>query len=97
MTNDRRVPSELTPERRRLLARKGRILYGKACSPSGRGSCAESFVLRQLELGHLEVVRDLLQFLESQLDVLRTNDPDGLLSVTETLARRIRRRLLGNS
>ncbi|MFI5461318.1 MAG: hypothetical protein ACHRXM_38440 [Isosphaerales bacterium] len=85
--------SELSLERRALLARKGRILYGKSCGTPGRGSCAESFALHQLRLGNLDVVRDLLQFLEGQLGSLRAHDPDDLMPMTEALVTRIRGQL----
>jgi len=82
--------SELSPERRALLARKGQILYQKSCGASGRGSCALSFALHQLRLGNLDVVRDLLHFLEGQLGMLRVHDPDQLMPTTEALVTRIR-------
>jgi len=88
-----RVQSERSPERRELLARKGRILYGKFCGTGGRGICAESFALYQLRLGNVEVVHDLLKFLDNQLDALRVNDPEGLLPMTEALTARIRQQL----
>jgi hypothetical protein len=88
-----RVQSELSAERRALLARKGQILYGKSCGANGRGTCAESFALYQLRLGHVAVVRDLLEFLNGRLDALRVDDPDGLLPMTESLADEIRRHL----
>ena len=87
------VQTELTTERRSLLARKGQILYGKYCGTRGRGICAENFALHQLRFGHVEVVRDLLQFLDARLAALRDHDPDGLLSMTEMLAGRVRQHL----
>lgn len=84
------VESTLSPEDRARLARKGEILYGKFC---GTRICAESFALRQAKLGNLEVVHDLLRFLDDRLDALRLDDPDGRLAMTETLAARIRRNL----
>ena len=84
---------ELTPERRALLARKGRILYGKYCGTGGRGICAESFALHQLRQGDVEVVDDLLRFLDAQLVALREHDPEELASMTEGLAERVRRHL----
>jgi hypothetical protein len=89
---DRLLP-ELSPEERARLARKGEILYGKSCGKSGRGDCAESFAVHQLRLGRVEVVHDLLQFLDGRLKVLRSADPDGRLPATEALAARIRRHL----
>ena len=87
------LASDLLPEERARLARKGEILYRKSCGKSGRGACAESFAVQQLRLGHVEVVHDLLRFLDGRLDTLRTADPDGLLPATEALAARIRRHL----
>lgn len=87
------MPSHLTPEERARLARKGEILYGKSCGTSGRGTCAESFAVHQLRLGRAEVARDLLRFLDGRLATLRSDDPDGLLPMTEALAARIRRHL----
>jgi hypothetical protein len=87
------MDSHLSPEERARLARKGEILYGKSCGTSGRGTCAESFAVHQLRLGHIEVARDLLQFLDERIAVLRSDDPDGLLPMTEVLAARIRRHL----
>jgi hypothetical protein len=88
-----RGQSELSEERRALLARKGRILYGKSCGTGGRGTCAGSFAQYQLRLGHVAVVRDLLEFLNGRLDALRADDPDGLLPKTESLAAEIRQHL----
>jgi hypothetical protein len=87
------MPSELTPEERARLARKGEVLYHKSCDTDGRGTCAESFAAHQLHLGHVEVVRDLLRFLEGRIAALRGDDPDGRRPTTEALAARIRRRL----
>jgi len=85
--------SELSPERRALLAKKGQILYGKSCGASGRGSCALSFALHQLRLGNLDVVHDLLYFLEGELGMLKVHDPDDLRPMTESLVTRIRAHL----
>ena len=87
------IPSDLTPEERTRLARKGEILYGKSCGPGGRGDCAGSFAEHQLRLGHVAVVHDLLRFLDAKIDSLRSADPEGRLPTTEALAERIRRRL----
>ena len=92
-SNMSRRESDRSPERRTQLARKGRILYEKSCGPGGRGTCAESFARYQLRQGNIEVVRDLLQFLDSQLVALREDDPEGWLSMTESLAARIRQHL----
>ena len=83
----------LTPERRGQLARKGQVLYGKSCGSPGRGTCAESFALKQLRLGNRDVVHDFLQFLEGQLGVLRAHDPGKLMPMTEALITRIRGQL----
>jgi hypothetical protein len=66
--------SELTPERRAALARKGGLLFSKQCAKADGVSCAEGFVEHQLELGHVEVVRDFLGYLRSRL---RTLEPAG--------------------
>jgi hypothetical protein len=87
-------PSELSPEERARLARKGEILYEKSCGAAGRGSCAESFIAHQLRLGRVEVARDLLRFLDERIAALRRADPHGRLPTAEALAARIRR-LLG--
>lgn len=91
------IPSDLSPEERSRLARKGEILYGKSCGPGGPGDCAESFAVHQLRLGRLEVVDDLLRFLDDRIDALRSADPDGRLPATEALAARIRRHLEARS
>jgi hypothetical protein len=83
----------LSPDERARLARKGEILYAKSCGAGGRGTCAESFASHQLRLGRVEVVRDLLRFLEGRIAALRRSDPDGLLPATQALAARILRRL----
>lgn len=87
------TPSDLSPDERARLARKGEILYGKSCGPGGRGDCAESFAEHQLRLGHVAVVHDLLRFLDAKIDSLRSADPEGRLPATEALADRIRRHL----
>jgi hypothetical protein len=87
------APSELSPEERARLARKGETLYEKNCGTGGRGACEESFAVHHLRAGGLEVVHDLLRFLDGRLDALRMDDPDGLLPATEALASRIRRHL----
>jgi hypothetical protein len=89
------MDSHLSPEERARLARKGEILYGKSCGTGGRGTCAESFAVHQLRLGHIEVARDLLQFLDGRIASLRRDDPAGLLPMTEALAARISQYLEG--
>jgi hypothetical protein len=87
------APSDLTPEERARLARKGEILYAKSCGADGGSTCAESFVLHQLRLGRVEVARDLLRFLDDRIAALRSDDPSSLLPATEALTARIRRHL----
>jgi hypothetical protein len=81
---------DLSPEERARLARKGEILYSKSCGSGGRGTCAESFAVHHLRQGRIDVVRDLLRFLEGRIVALRSADPDGRLPATEVLAARIR-------
>ena len=83
--------AKLFPEDRARLALKGEILYAKSCGAGGQGICAEFFALHQARLGNIEVVHDLLRFLDAQLDVLRSDDDR--LAMTEALAARIRRNL----
>jgi hypothetical protein len=85
--------SELSPERRALLARKSQILYEKQCGAGGETTCAESFAVHQVRLGNVVVVHDLLDFLNERIDTLRWHDPEGLLAMTEALAARISRHL----
>lgn len=85
--------TQLAPERRAMLARKGQLLYGKYCGTKGHGICAENFALYHLRLGEVDVVRDQLAFLEDQLARLRTDDPDGLLPMTQRLVCRISQHL----
>jgi hypothetical protein len=82
--------SELSPQRRAALARKGQILYVKSCGTRGGASCCESFAVHQLRLGNVVVVQELLQFLESELGRLRSHDPGGLIPRTEALVLRLR-------
>ncbi len=84
---------EISPERRAFLARKGQRLYGKYCDTKGRGICAESFAEYHVWRGELAVVRDFLDFLDTQLDMLRdTSDPAAMEQqrITEQLLQRIR-------
>ncbi len=90
------MQSELSAERRAGSLAKGRSLYGKCRGGSGRGTCAESFARYQLRLGNVEVVRDLLEFLNGQLATLRAHDPEELLPMTESLAGEIRQHLEKN-
>ena len=85
------VDTKLSPQDRARLALKGEILYAKSCGAGGQGTCTESFALHQARLGNIEVVHDLLRFLDAQLDVLRSDDDR--LAMTEALAARIRRNL----
>lgn len=54
--------SGLAPERRAMLAEKGRRL----CGTRGRGICAESFAVYHLGRGEAVVAADLLAYLETQ-------------------------------
>jgi hypothetical protein len=88
------VDNRITARRRARLAEKGRVLYHKSCGAiGGKKSCAESFALHHIGRGEREVARDLLEFLESEAEALRLDDPDGRLPPTEELAARIRRHL----
>jgi hypothetical protein len=87
--------TELTPERRALLARKGEILYARSCGAKGRGFCAENHAIHQLRLGNEAVVRDYLQFLKGRLAAIEPDDPGGLRAMTEGLIARIREALQG--
>ncbi len=82
------------PESRARLALKGEALYAKSCR-TGRGACAEGFVVHQLRIGNEEVVRDFLRFLRARLADLEPNDPEGLRAMTEGLAGRIGEHLGG--
>ena len=81
--------SELSPDRRAVLARKGQILYEKHCGAVARATCAVSFALHQLRQGNVVVVDDLLAFPGQPTRYARLHDPEGLLPMTETLAARI--------
>jgi hypothetical protein len=83
------LQSRLMQEERARLALKGRILYRKFCGTNGRGICAESFALYHLWRGEPEVVRDLLAFLDDEVESLRKEDPSGRLALTEELAIRL--------
>jgi hypothetical protein len=83
----------ISPERRAGLARKGQLLYAKSCGANGKGTCAEGFALFHIGRGEAEIARDLLAFLESTIEALRGDDPEGRLASTEELAARIRRHL----
>ena len=80
-------------QRRARLAEKGRILYAKACGMKGKKTCVESFASYHIGRGDAEIVRDLLAFLETRSEALRSSDPDGQLARTDELAERIRRNL----
>ena len=88
-----RVDVQLTAEDRARLAHKGRLLYAKFCGTNGRGICAESFALYHIWRGEGDVARDLLTFLETQIEALRDRDPEGRLALTSELASRLRRHL----
>jgi hypothetical protein len=79
-----------SPALRARLAEKGRILYRKSCGPSDGKTCAESFALRQIQSGQAQIAQDLLEFLETEAEALRRDDPDKRLAHTEELIIRIR-------
>jgi hypothetical protein len=81
-----------TPRRARL-AEKGRILYGKSCGTKGKRTCVEGFALYHIRRGESEIARDLLGFLETTRDALRSSDPEGQLAGTDELVVRIRQYL----
>jgi hypothetical protein len=81
-----------TPRRARLAA-KGQILYAKSCGTKGKMSCVEGFALYHIERGEPEIARDLLGFLETRSEALRSSDPEGQLARTDELTARIRRYL----
>ena len=91
-----KAQSKLSSERRASLALKGQVLYMKSCGLDGRRTCAEAFVAHQLQLGHDEVVLDLLAFLRNQVVSLKVSDPNRSLHMTEWLAARIEH-LLANA
>ena len=82
--------SELAPERRAMLAGKGRRLYGKFCGTRGRGICAESFAVYHIGRGETGVAEDLVAYLERTAAELEAADPDGRLAATRALTARIR-------
>ena len=88
-------PAELerSRERRARLAEKGRILYAKACGMKGKKTCVESFALYHIGRGEAEIARDLLAFLETKSEALRSSDPECQLAHTDELAARIRQYL----
>jgi hypothetical protein len=92
---------EVPPERREVLAEKGKRLYAKYCGTDGKGICAESFAEYHIWRGELAVARDLLEFLATQIDALRQEvsdspDLDEQLHMTERLIQRIQA-LLGET
>lgn len=88
-----KVDLELTPQRRALLAHKGKLLYGKYCGTRGRGICAESFAIYQLQQGNRSVVVDFLGYVQEQLSKLQSSDPAGQLLMTRELIRRLEQHL----
>jgi hypothetical protein len=80
--------------RRARLAAKGRILYTKSCGTKGKMTCVEGFALYHIERGEAEIARDLLGFLETRSEALRSSDPEGQLARTAALAARIRQYLI---
>lgn len=87
------VASGLSSEERARLVDKARRLYHKSCGNHGGVSCLESFAAHQLRLGRVEVVDDVLRFLDGQMTSLLIEDPQGLLPATEMLEARIGRYL----
>src|SRR5262249_52621895 len=83
----------VSPEQRARLALKGRILYAKSCGTRGNRTCAESFALYHIARGESEIARDLLVYLQTEIESLRRHDPEGQLAMTEELAVRIQRHL----
>ena len=79
--------SGLAPERRAMLAEKGRRLYGKYCGTRGRGVCAESFAVYHLGRGEAVAAADLLAYLETQAAAA------GLDAMTHALIARLRHHL----
>jgi hypothetical protein len=75
--------SGFSPEQRARLAHKGWYLYGKFCGTDGQGICAESIVLDPIGRGEGEMARELLEYLETRIEALRTDNPKGRLAVTE--------------
>ncbi len=86
---------EVTPERRVMLAEKGRRLYGKYCGTGGRGICSESFAVYHIGRGEPVVAADLPAYLEARAGELVAADPDGRGAMTRGLIERIRRHLAG--
>jgi hypothetical protein len=86
-------PESEPPDRRASLAAKARLLYARGCAPLDEGGCLEGFAHYHLERGELDVVRDLLEFLDGQVALLRAHDPAGRLARTEALAARVREAL----
>ncbi len=84
---------EVTPERREMLAEKGRRLYGKYCGTGGRGICSESFAVYHIGRGESVVAADLLVYLEGRAEELVAADPDGRGPMTRGLIGRVRRHL----
>jgi hypothetical protein len=83
----------LSPEVRARLARKGQRLYAKACGGGSSDFCAESFALHHIKKGQPVVARDLLVFLEAEIERLRGEDPHSRLTRTANLADRIGKHL----
>lgn len=89
--------SELTPERRSALARKGELLYARQCAKPGGSTCAEEFVVHELRLGHDEVARDFLEFLRGQLRAADQLGDQELQAKTAALISCIEMRLVDRS
>ncbi|MEZ6143758.1 MAG: hypothetical protein R3B84_24600 [Zavarzinella sp.] len=85
--------SELSQERRAMLAEKSERLYGKFCGTGGRGICAESFCVYHIGRGETAVAHDFVEFLDDIIRQLHQNDPENRLQATIGLVARIRTHL----
>ncbi len=87
------VEIELAPDRRSMLAEKGRLLYGKFCGTGGRGICAESFAVFHIGRGEAVVAEDLVAYLNEVVAELQVFDIHDRLSATQGLLARVLRHL----
>jgi hypothetical protein len=85
--------TDLTPERRTALARKGEWLYARQCAKAGGVSCIEGFVEHQIRLGRIGVVSDLLELLRGRLNAPQTAEDGDLRAKTKALIDRLETRL----
>ncbi len=84
---------DVPPERRAMLADKGRRLYDKYCGTGGRGICSESFAVYHIGRGEAVVAADMLVYLAGRAAELVAADPEGRRAMTAGLIERIRRHL----